>query len=243
MAIRLFVVHGSHPCVAAARALELKGLPFSVVELPPATQPVVMTALFGARTVPGALFPGRERVHGSRAIMRRAEALAPDPPLWPADPGSRARVEEAEAWADAVLQPLVRRLLWTAFTHAPQALTGFQEGARLPPLPAGVVVRVAPALTWLERRLNGAGDATVPADLAALAGHLDRIDGWIADGVLGGDPVTAADLQVASSLRLLSTIGDVRPRLDGRPADALARRLFPDWAGDVPAGALPRVAA
>jgi len=50
--------------------------------------------------------------------------------------------------------------------------------------------------------------------------------------------VNAADLQIGSSLRLLSTIGDVRPLLAGRPAEALAMRLFGDFPGDVPAGAL-----
>ena len=34
MAIDLYVVHGSHPCAAVQRALELKRLPFRVIELP-----------------------------------------------------------------------------------------------------------------------------------------------------------------------------------------------------------------
>ena len=49
----------------------------------------------------------------------------------------------------------------------------------------------------------------------------------------------AADLQIGSSLRLLATIGDVRPLVAGRPAEALALRLFADYPGDVPAGAYP----
>ena len=39
-------------------------------------------------------------------------------------------------------------------------------------------------------------------DLAALPGMLQRIDDWIADGVLGGEQLNAADLQIAASLRL-----------------------------------------
>jgi hypothetical protein len=41
-------------------------------------------------------------------------------------------------------------------------------------------------------------------------------------------------------LRLLMTIGDVRPLIEGRPAADLAMRLFPDLAGELPAGVYPR---
>jgi glutathione S-transferase len=98
---------------------------------------------------------------------------------------------------------------------------------------------VAPAVIRIETAINDAGDAAVHADLQALPGHLDRIDRWIADGVLGGPAPNAADLQIGSSLRLLATIGDVRALLAGRPAETLALRLFADFPGDVPAGAYP----
>ena len=38
---------------------------------------------------------------------------------------------------------------------------------------------------------------------AALAGQLDRVDAWIADGLLGGEHPNAADLQIGSTIRLL----------------------------------------
>jgi len=74
---------------------------------------------------------------------------------------------------------------------------------------------------------------------AALPGHLDRIDAWVAAGVLGGGSPNAADLQIGASLRLLATIGDLRPLLAGRPSAALTERWFADFPGDVPAGAYP----
>jgi glutathione S-transferase len=73
----------------------------------------------------------------------------------------------------------------------------------------------------------------------ALPSHLDRVDGWIARGVLGGEAINAADLQIASSLRLLLTVGDVAPLIDARPAGELARRVFGVYPGGVPAGTLP----
>ena len=51
---------------------------------------------------------------------------------------------------------------------------------------------------------NKARDESARADLAALPGQLDRIDAWIADGLLGGEQPNAADLQIGSTIRLLA---------------------------------------
>jgi len=87
--------------------------------------------------------------------------------------------------------------------------------------------------------MNDADDGAVQADLRSLPGHLDRIDGWLAGGVLGGETVNAADLQIATTSRLMLTIGDVRPFFAGRPAEAHAMGLFPEWAGSTPPGVFP----
>ena len=83
-------------------------------------------------------------------------------------------------------------------------------------------------------------------DLAALPGHLDRVDGYIADGVIGSDAPNVADLQLAPTIRLMMVVGDARTLIEGRPCAELALRLFPQWDGDIPVGVLPepaRVAA
>jgi glutathione S-transferase len=116
---------------------------------------------------------------------------------------------------------------------------GFQAGGKLPPLPRPVIRAMAPLITRAEARMNEVSDEAVRADLAALPGHLDQVDALIADGVIGGDPPNAADLQIASSLRLIMTLGDVQAMFGDRPAAVLARRLFPDQAGAVPAGTFP----
>lgn len=238
MDLRLYVVNGSHPCATVERALEMKGLAYKRVELPPPAHALIQRALFGGRTVPGLKLGASEKVQGSRAILRRPEELEPSPALLPADAAARARVEEAEAWGDDVLQPIGRRVLWTAMGRNPRAMPSFLEGSKLP-LPPAAGVASAPLIVGIEKRLNAAREDAVRADLAALPGHFDRIDAWIADGVLGGEAPNAADLQIAPSIRLLSTLGDVRPLLEGRPTDTWARGLFPRWAGDIPAGALP----
>jgi glutathione S-transferase len=236
--IKLYVVHGSHPCAAVARALEMKGLPYDVIELLPPMHAVIQRVRFGARTVPSARLESGEKISGSRAIMRRLEELAPTPALFPADPAARAEVERAEAWGDEVWQAVARRLLWVAFAGAPRAMPSYQEHARLR-LPAPMVLAVAPVATFAERRMNGATEPAARDDLRALPGHLDRIDAWLADGVLGGATPNAADLQIAASSRLITTIGDARPFFAGRPCEQHALGLFSQWDGAIPAGVLP----
>ena len=236
--IDLYVVHGSHPCVAVERALEMKGLAFRRIELPPPLQAPVQKVLFGARTVPAMRLEDGEKVSGSMAIMRRAEALAPTPPLWPAEQRARALVERAEEWGDEVWQQVARRLLWGALRRRPAALVSYARGSRLP-LPAPVIRGIASSITWGERRLNHVTDGAVRADLRALPRHLDRIDGWVADGVLGGATPNAGDLQIATCSRLLLTIGDVAPFFAGRPAESHARRYFAPQAGETPSGLFP----
>jgi glutathione S-transferase len=238
VAIDLYVVHGSHPCAAVERALEMKGLPFRRIELPPPFHAPVQRILFGARTVPAARLEGGEKVSGSRAIMRRLDELVPEPRLWPEDGAARALVERAEEWGDEVWQPIARRLLWGALRRCPGALVSYAVGSRIP-LPAPAVRASAALVVRGESRLNGADDGAVRADLRSLPGHLDRIDGWLADGVVGGPQPNAADLQIAATSRLLMTIGDVAPFFAGRPAERHARDLFAGQPGATPRGVLP----
>jgi glutathione S-transferase len=85
----------------------------------------------------------------------------------------------------------------------------------------------AAPIVALSARFNEATNDRVHEDLAALPAMLDRIDGWIADGVLGGDPPNAADLQIATSVALLMTPDDLRPAIEARPAGRLAKRIDP----------------
>lgn len=237
MRLRLYVVHGSHPCAAVEKALRMKGLSYEVTEWPPPLHAPIQKALFGARTVPGLKLDG-EKVSGSRAIMRRLDELVPDPPLFPVDAAARAKVEEAERWGDEVFQPVARELIWAGFTHQPEAMVSYGEHSRLP-LPAPAIRLSAPLIARLGAQLNRTSDDVVRSDLQALPGQLDRIDAWIADGTIG-DPErpNAADLQLASTIRLMLTLADLRPLIEGRPCGELARALFPDADGELPAGSL-----
>jgi glutathione S-transferase len=236
---KLYVLPGSHPCAAVEVALRRKGVPYRTVDLLPMTQLAVGPLRYGGNTVPGLRIEG-ERLVGSRAIMRRLDELHPQAPLLPADPQARERVLEAERWGDEVLQSVPRRLIDVAFLRNPGAMESYAGDAKLP-LPPALLRPALPLTAKLLAMRSGAGDDTAHADLAALPGQLDRIDAWIAEGTLGGEEPNAADLQIGSTIRLLLTIADLRPLIEGpppRPAAALAR-YFPPMVGEVPVGTLP----
>jgi glutathione S-transferase len=232
----LYVLPGSHPCHAVEAALTAKGIDYRRRDLLPLTQLLVGPVRYGGATVPGIRIDG-ERLHGSRAIMRRLDELRPDPPLLPADPTARAAVLAAEEWGDLEFQAVPRRLIDVGFLREPDAMLSYAVDARLP-LPMALL-RPATGLTArLMAIKNHAREETARADIAALPGQLDRVDAWIADGTLGGEQPNAADLQIGSTIRLLLTIVDVRPLVAERECAQLAR-YFPPLAGEVPAGALP----
>jgi glutathione S-transferase len=187
-------------------------------------------------------FDDGEKVQGSRAILRALERRVPSPPLYDG-PAGAAAIEEAERWGDEVFQPIPRRLLWTAFGVHPRAMHGFQAGASSPALPMPVVLAAAKLILPVERRLNDVNEEGVRADLARLPALLDQVDAWIDEGVLNGGQPNAADLQIAPTIRLLYALEDVRPLIDGRPAEAFAFRWFEPLTASVPSGALPMDAA
>jgi glutathione S-transferase len=234
---KLYALPASHPCAAVEAALRLKSLDFERVDLLPLTQLLVGPLRYGGRTVPGMRIDG-ERLVGSRAIMRRLDELAPEPPLLP-PPGTPAyaRVLEAERWGDEILQGVPRRVLDLAFVREPTAMLSYAADAKLP-LPLSLLRPAAPLTARLMALQNGARENAVRADLAALPAQLDRVDRWIDEALLGGERPNAADLQIGSTIRLLATIADLRPAIQGRPAARLAD-YFPPLAGEVPPATLP----
>jgi glutathione S-transferase len=230
---KLYVIPGSHPSWTARLMLERKGIPYKRVDLMPVVSKGVLKAQrFPGITVPALKLDGK-RVQGSMEIGRELDRVQPEPPLYPADPELRAKVEEAEAWGDD-FQQKPRRFSWWAFKKDRAPMVSYSEGARLG-VPIGLAVKTGGPLVGVAARLNGSNDAEVSADLASLRADLDRIDEWIADGVLGGPQPNAADYQIAPSLRLLMSFDDLRPFIEGRPCGEMAMRIVPDFPGRTPA--------
>ena len=232
--ITLHALPPSHPCMTVDAALRLKGLEFERVDFPIGTHVEEMSKLYGEghTTVPGAYIDG-EPVHGSRAILARLEELSPEPALFP-EPMADA-VREAERWGDEELQDLGRRLPWGALHFRPEALGNFGGGGPLDPAGTDFAMRMIRS-TWKYHKISA---ERLADDLAGLPAKLEHVDQLAADGVIGGEQPNAADLQIGATLRVLLTVGDVAPLIEASAGAEIARRLFPDVAGSIPAGAFP----
>lgn len=233
MAVKLYVIPGSHPSKAAELMLERKGIDFKRVDLVTSVhRPALKLMGFPGKTVPAMKANGR-KVQGTRAISRCLDEIKPDPPLISSD-----AVEEAERWGDDELQSVPRRLAWWALLH----LSGKQrteaaklslEGYRLG-LPVGVAARTVLPIAKASASYNHSTDDNVRADLAGLPDKIDRVDALIAEGVIGGEELNAADFQIATSVRLLLAFDDLKPYIEGRPAADHARRVVPDYNAHFP---------
>lgn len=223
----LYSLRTSSPSRAAQSMLELKGIEPKVVDMLPGIHHRLMRLRgFPGKTVPGLKLDG-QKIHGTREIARFLDEIRPDPPLFPSDPEARVAVEDAERWADDVLQNIPRRILrlqgarsqdfrrWFAKEHA---------GVPLPGLAAAINVREA-------RKLADAADADeahVHEVIEQLPANVARIERLISDGVIGGEAPNAADFQVGASFRLTLMLGGIREAIDGGPAAEHARRFYPD---------------
>jgi glutathione S-transferase len=236
--LKLYAIPGSHPCVAVEAALALKGLDYERVDMLPGLSPFHQLATFGKRTVPGMKIDG-DKIVGSRLIMRALDGIAPEPPLYPRDADARAAAEEAERWGEEQLQEAARWTSVYAVGHRPESAASFTVGSNIPRMPGVLLEPLTRAIFAAELRVFAGGRDRARTWLSELPGLLDHADRLIADGVIGADPPGAADLQIASSVRLLLTLDDVREPIDARSCGQLARRLLPDFPGEVPAGALP----
>ena len=246
---KLYVIPGSHACRSAMLMLEHKRISYRRVDILTLTHPVVVRLhgfnaggqtrsaggrrTFGLRlgdrlgTVP-ALAANGDRISTNHGIARYLDERHPEPPLFPADPAQRAAVEEAERWANETLQMAARRIPGAAAVRDP---TTFARGAGNGRLGYLLYKReLVRRLTFprILGRIFVAGPAREGEILAELPPMLDRIDAWIADGVLGGTDLNAADFMVAPSLALILYRPDVRPMFEGRPALALVDRLLPE---------------
>jgi glutathione S-transferase len=222
---RLYVIRGSHAARTGMLLLEHKGIPYRTRTIPTGTQRLLRLRGFPGGTVPALVIDGR-RVQTNRAIARALDEIEPDPPLFPAEPEHRAEVEEAERWADEKLQMHTRRLVFGGALDWPGTLVDHGDDGRMGPLlwptrrsrrlGIRLPIRVFKVTPEVDRKLR-----------ARLPAALDRIDGWIESGVLGGERLNAADYMIASCVALLTYRSDLRPEVEARPVGTLVDRVLP----------------
>jgi len=232
--VTLHALPPSHPCAAVAAALEHKGVEYEWVDLEYGRHNEQIAELYGegARTVPG-LTIGEERIHGSTAIMPRLDELVPDNPLYPE--GIAEEVRAAETWGDERLQDLGRRIPWGALHFRPERLGRMNGIEELDPAGTDFAMRFIRA-TWKYHDLSS---VRIAEDLRELPALVEEVEGFAREGVIDGPAPTAADFQIGATIRVLLTIGDVVPILEGTAAERIARNNFDDYGELVPAGAFP----
>jgi glutathione S-transferase len=246
---KLYVIPGSHACRAAILMLEHKQVPYRRVDVVTLTHPLVVrlrgfdaggqTREAGGRrplslrlgdklgTVP-ALAADGDRISTNHGIARYLDEHHPEPRLFPTDPEQRRAVEEAERWGNDTLQMAARRVTLGWAVRDPASVPGATADGRMGHLlyrPALARRLIIPLIGRLVFALDRAAHDELLAELPPM---LDRIDAWIAEGVLGGAQPNAADCMIAPSLALMLYRADVKPLLEGRPALELVDRLLPE---------------
>jgi glutathione S-transferase len=246
----LYVIPGSHACRSAILMLAHKRIAHRTVELPTGLHPLLVRALGfpGHRrpirslqegphrplvvldrlgTVPALRLHGRH-VQTNLAIAAFLEEERPDPPLYPPEPDRRREVSQAAAWGDEVLQMAARRIVLAAGARGLDELRARGGTGRL-----GALLAHSDPLRAASARMAGAVAFRVDADverrlLAELPAQLDRVDEWLAAGVLGGPELGTADFMIAPSLALLAYRHDLRPDIEARPLGAFVERVLPE---------------
>ena len=244
----LYVIPGSHSCRSAMLMLEHKQVPYRRVDLVTLLHPILarlhgfdaggqsrsiggrrpltLRIADGLGTVPGLVCDG-QRISTNHRIARFLDERHPEPPLLPADAEQRSAVEEAERWANDTLQMDARRIITAAVRRDPSAVSRLGDG-RLGYLLYKRALARRILIPTLVCRAFAPSPATERKLLAELPATLDRIDGWIADGVLGAAQPNVADFMVAPSLALILYRPDVLPLFEGRPTLELVNRLLPE---------------
>jgi glutathione S-transferase len=246
----LYVISGSHACAAATLMLDHKQIPYKRVQLPTGMHPFAVRALgfpghkAPIREVEGktgrslalldrlgtvpALRYGSQRVQTNRRIARFLDEAEPHAPLFPADAERRQAVETAEAWGDEIFQMSARRL---GLTGSLAGLDNFRDrgnsgrlGALLSPSER-LRVLAARGVTSVAFKANAQVEGQLVAELPSL---LDRIDDWLAAGVLGGEQLNAADCMIAPSIALIAYRLDLRAQIEARPAGAYVETVLPE---------------
>ncbi len=235
--VKFYGFQGSNSVYTGRLMLEHKGIDYKPVMLPPAAHAFIMLGLgFETMGVPAMKIDGR-RIQGTRAISRALDEEFPERPLFPADPARRKAVQAAERWGED-FQNAMRRIFYCAARRNRKAFKSVMLPERA--LPMRIVLHAAtPLIIRLAAGVHRASDAAGREDLELLPERLDQIDAWIAEGLLDGPELNAADFQIAVNVSAMMLSDDLRPFVENRPAAALARRVAPDYVGHLGASIVP----
>jgi glutathione S-transferase len=231
--VKLYGIPSSNSVLTVQLAMEHKGVDYRRVDLIPAQHRVgMLLRRFGGGTVPGIVIDGR-KVHGSIAIMRVLDEARTGPALFPADPLRRREIEEALRWGEEMYQRSLRFVVPYALRRRPSAIRTLLEDSRMI-VPNAIAARTSRPNVWISSRYNHSNEREVRRTLADLPAMFDRIDAWIASGLLDATTPSAADFMIAPTTRAYMWFDDLRPAIEDRPCGKHALAIAPHYPGHFP---------
>jgi glutathione S-transferase len=149
------------------------------------------------RRLPVLELDGR-RIGDSTAIIAALEEHTPEPPLYPADRGERARALELEDWFDEQLAPPLRRYVWHHTLPDTDAVVAALF-TRPNPARERLLRLTAPVAVRAVRRDYHIDDDTSALAREQIVAAMDRVESELQpSGYLVGDEFTVADLTAAA---------------------------------------------
>jgi glutathione S-transferase len=253
--LRLWHLDVSHYNEKARWALDYKRVPHVRRAVPPGVHFAFALALARGLTMPIVTFDG-QAVGDSSAIIAELERRFPEPPLYPADPGERARALALEELFDEELGPHIRAaLLVHVLADHDLALLAADPSA-----PAWRRAMLRPALPLVGRAVGGkhhVNPQTAVEGLACTRAMLDRIAAEVGpSGYMVGDTFSVADLTAAGLCFPLAPAPYLRPvhfaarqllelrdELAGHPAVVYVAEMYERHRGTMPGAPMPRRSA
>lgn len=195
----LWHIELSHFSEKARWALDYKGVPHERrTPLPGMHGPAALVLTRGRqRRLPVLELDGR-RIGDSTAIIAALEASRPDPPLYPDDPGDRARALALEEEYDEGLGPHVRRFGWYHMLSDSDAVVDALM-TRAGPTRRRVMRAVVPLARPAVKLDYTVTEDAAAESLAAIRAAMDRLESELQpSGYLVGDRFSVADLTAAA---------------------------------------------
>ena len=178
-------------------ALDHKRVPHLRRALVPLRHEPTARRLTGAGTLPVLVVDG-EAIGDSTRIVAELERRHPDPPLYPADPATRARALELEDFFDEELGPYMRQLV----LHHALSDPGLLIGAFVPDASRARRAFTRATFPLVRRGVRtrmAVDDGTVAQAFEKLARAGERLRAELQpSGYLVGDSFTIADLTAAA---------------------------------------------
>lgn len=215
--VRLFGSRISPFVEKVVRGLALKGVPFTLVDVRspmdfgrwnPQTGKMPVLEVDGTRT------------YDSSFILRRLDALVPDPPLLDADPGVAARQRFLEDWSDEALYWYGMGMRWSD-ANADATVAQVVDSLPIPRFLAPLIGMIFRRQVSAQARAQGLARLPLDVLVTELGMRLDELLIWLSDRpFFFADRPSAADLAIFGQFSMLQSgpTPQAARLIDERPA-------------------------